>query len=66
VTVELNHYAQGPNDDPSDDLRDAPANSPVVVLAPSLGTTLAMWDDLADELSRAYTTSPTSARGPTG
>ena len=46
MTVELNHYEQGP----SDDLRDAP----VMVLAPSLGTTLAMWDDLADELSRGY------------
>lgn len=46
MTVELKYYEQGP----SDDLRDAP----VVVLAPSLGTTLAMWDDLADVLSRNY------------
>lgn len=46
MTVELKYYEQGP----SDNLRDAP----VVVLAPSLGTTLAMWDDLADELSRTY------------
>lgn len=45
MTVELNHYAQGPSDDLSD--------APVVVLAPSLGTTLDMWDDLADKLSRS-------------
>ena len=41
-TVELKHYEQGPSD------------APVVVLAPSLGTTLAMWDDLAEVLSRSY------------
>ena len=45
-TVELKHYEQGPSDDLSD--------APVVVLAPSLGTTLAMWDDLAEVLSRSY------------
>lgn len=38
-TVELKHYEQGPS------------GGPVVVLAPSLGTTLAMWDVLADALS---------------
>ena len=41
-TVELKHYEQGPSD------------APVVVLAPSLGTTLAMWDDLAEVLSQSY------------
>jgi 3-oxoadipate enol-lactonase len=41
-TVELKHYEQGPLD------------APVVVLAPSLGTTLAMWDDLAEKLAERY------------
>jgi len=41
-TVELKHYEQGPSD------------APVVVLAPSLGTTLALWDDLAELLSQTY------------
>lgn len=41
-TVELSHREQGPPD------------APVVVLGPSLGTTLAMWDELADALARSY------------
>jgi 3-oxoadipate enol-lactonase len=41
-TVELKHYEQGPGD------------APAVVLAPSLGTTLGMWDDLAEVLSESY------------
>ncbi len=41
-TVELKHYEQGPTD------------APVVLLAPSLGTTLAMWDDLARVLAESY------------
>lgn len=41
-TVELKHYEQGPLD------------ASVVVLAPSLGTTLAMWDDLAEKLADDY------------
>ena len=41
-TVELKHYEQGPVD------------GPVVLLAPSLGTTLALWDDLAEKLSERY------------
>ncbi len=41
-TVELKHYEQGPLD------------APAVVLAPSLGTTLAMWDGLAEKLARGY------------
>ncbi len=41
-TVELKHYEQGP------------LEGPVVFLAPSLGTTLAMWDDLAEKLAARY------------
>ena len=41
-TVELKHYEQGPVD------------APAVLLAPSLGTTLAMWDDLAEKLAGRY------------
>jgi 3-oxoadipate enol-lactonase len=41
-TVELKHYEQGPTD------------APVVLLAPSLGTTLAMWDTLAEVLDDRY------------
>lgn len=41
-TVELKHYEQGPTD------------APVVLLAPSLGTTLTMWDDLAGVLAASY------------
>jgi 3-oxoadipate enol-lactonase len=41
-TVELKHYEQGPPD------------APVVMLAPSLGTTLAMWDVLAEQLAERY------------
>jgi len=40
--VELNHRDEGPK------------GAPVVVLAPSLGTTLAMWDGLAEVLSQTY------------
>ena len=42
MSVELKHYEQGPD------------GAPVVVLAPSLGTTLAMWDGLAEVLSPRY------------
>ena len=42
ATVELQHYAQGP------------ADAPAVLLAPSLGTTLAMWDGVADRLAARY------------
>lgn len=41
-TVALAHVEQGPDD------------GPPVLLAPSLGTTLAMWDDLAVTLSTRY------------
>ncbi|HET6626636.1 MAG TPA: 3-oxoadipate enol-lactonase [Nocardioidaceae bacterium] len=41
-TVELKHYEQGP------------AEAPAVMLAPSLGTTLAMWDGLARALATSY------------
>jgi 3-oxoadipate enol-lactonase len=40
--VALAHHEQGP------------ADAPAVVLAPSLGTTLAMWDDLAAALAEEY------------
>jgi 3-oxoadipate enol-lactonase len=40
--VELKHYEQGPPE------------APAVLLAPSLGTTLAMWDHLADSLAASY------------
>lgn len=40
--VALHHVEQGP------------ADAPVVLLGPSLGTTLAMWDDLADVLARRF------------
>ena len=40
--VRLHHHEQGPVD------------GPAVVLGPSLGTRLAMWDRLADELSDRY------------
>lgn len=42
TTVELRHYEQGPSD------------APPVFLAPSLGTTLGMWDDLALALATTY------------
>lgn len=42
MTVELHHQDAGP--------RDAPA----VLLAPSLGTTLALWDQLAEALATDY------------
>lgn len=42
MTVELHHLDEGP--------RDAPA----VLLAPSLGTTLALWDSLAAVLAEDY------------
>jgi 3-oxoadipate enol-lactonase len=42
MTVELHHLDEGP--------RDAPA----VLLAPSLGTTLALWDRLAEALTADY------------
>lgn len=41
-TVPLHHQEQGP------------ADGPPVFLAPSLGTTLAMWDELAHVLSQTY------------
>ena len=41
-SVELKHYEQG---DPA---------APAVLLAPSLGTTLAMWDTLAEDLARDF------------
>jgi 3-oxoadipate enol-lactonase len=41
-TVELQHCEQGPVD------------APAVLLAPSLGTTLAMWDHVADRLAGRY------------
>lgn len=50
-TVELKHYEQGPDD------------GPVVVLAPSLGTTLAMWDQLAEVLSQTYRVVRVDIRG---
>jgi 3-oxoadipate enol-lactonase len=40
--VELKHYEQGPPE------------APPVLLAPSLGTTLAMWDHLAESLAPRY------------
>lgn len=42
MTVELHHVDQGP--------RDAPA----VLFAPSLGTTLGMWDGIAEALGKRY------------
>lgn len=42
MTVDLNHRLEGPRD------------APVVVLAGSLGTTLAMWDDQAAALSTRF------------
>ncbi len=33
---------------------DGPSGAPAVVLAPSLGTTLELWDDLTERLSRRY------------
>ncbi len=42
MTVDLHHQVVGP--------RDAPA----VLLAPSLGTTLALWDQLAEALAATY------------
>lgn len=41
-TVALGHHVEGPGD------------ASVVVLGPSLGTTLAMWDDLAATLAKTY------------
>ena len=41
-TVQLNHVRQGPSD------------APAVFLGGSLGTTLAMWDGLADRLAGKY------------
>ena len=41
-TAELKHYEQGPTE------------APVVMLSPSLGTTLAMWDTLAEKLAGRY------------
>lgn len=42
MAVELHHVVSGP------------ADGPVVLLGPSLGTTLEMWDDLAGALSERY------------
>ena len=42
VTVRLSHRVDGP------------ASAPAVVLGPSLGTTLEMWDDLVDALVPSY------------
>lgn len=40
--VDLHHVEQGPT------------GAPAVLLGPSLGTTLAMWDDLAEELAERF------------
>lgn len=42
VAIELHHVVSGP------------ADGPVVLLGPSLGTTLEMWDELAESLSEDY------------
>lgn len=42
---------------------DGPADGPPVVLAPSLGTTLEMWDGLADRLAERYRVVRIDTRG---
>lgn len=42
MTVDLHHQEEGPPD------------APALLLAPSLGTTLAMWDELASALAQRY------------